>query len=123
METLRDNIAAFHKLLKEGRTTEAMEKFYSESVVMQENNSPPRAGKKLNLEHEQNNLKRVKAMHGELANMAMNEHSGIVFSEWRIQFTDHQNKTFLLEEVSVQHWKNNKVVFERFYYNKIRPVL
>ena len=64
--------------------------------------------------------KKVKNIDSKLLSLAINEITGIVFSEWKICFTDFDDHSFVLEEVSVQHWKDGEIFFERFYYKDIQ---
>jgi hypothetical protein len=41
-------------MVLEGKILDAFEKFYSEEVVMQDNDYPVRVGKEINRQHEQN---------------------------------------------------------------------
>ncbi len=120
MKMLEKNVTELHRLIEAGETVLAIEKFYAESVSIQENDGPPRIGKTFNLQHEKENLKGVKEVKSSLINVAINEATGVVMSEWKCNFIDHLDQEFLLEEVSVQQWKNDKIIFERFYYNAIK---
>ncbi len=122
MKMLKENVAALHQLILENKTLEALEKFYSPSIVMQENDEPGRVGKQANLINEKENLKKIKAIKAYLINTAVNEHTGIVMSEWKYELIYLDGGMFLLEETSVQQWKDNQVVFERFYYEGIKPI-
>lgn len=53
---------------------------------------------------------------------AINTSSGMVFSEWQYVFTNRERKSFLLLETSVQEWKENLIVNERFYYKDFTSI-
>lgn len=122
MKSLSDCVAALTALIQRGQTIEAMDRFYADDVTMQENEQPLRIGKAVCLEHERRMLAGVMSMQAKLINQVINEQTGIVFSEWQYTFTDLSGQQFSLLEVSVQHWRNELIYKEKFYYNKILTV-
>ena len=118
MNNLSQSVTSLQSLIQEGKTIEAMERFYAENVTMQENNDALRVGKAVCIAHESASLARVKAMQGTLKNYAINEETGRVFQEWTYQFTNHKDQTFTLNEVSLQTWENDQIVSERFFYKE-----
>lgn len=119
MTHLSDCVAALTNLIQQGQTIEAMERFYADDITMQENEQSPRVGKAVCLEHERRMLAGVTTMRGELIHQAINEKTGVVFSEWQYAFTDLSGQRFLLTEVSVQQWHKELIRSEKFYYNKV----
>lgn len=113
-------IAELNDLISTGETLKAIEVFYSNNVSMQENEETPRIGKLNCINHEKQNLQKVKLLKGNLLNQAICEN--VVFSEWEIIFTDKNDKTFKLTEVSVQHWVEGQIEKEKFYYKEILSV-
>ncbi|GAB2569466.1 nuclear transport factor 2 family protein [Spirosoma areae] len=122
MKSLHDCVATLTELIRQGQTIEAMERFYADDILMQENKTPPRIGKVACLAHERRMLAGVTDMQASLVNQAINEEAGVVFSEWQYAFTDLTGQQFLLTEVAVQHWRNELIYKETFYYNKILTV-
>ena len=120
MTTLEIKTAELNNLISTGETLKAIELFYSNDVSMQENEETPRIGKQKCLDHEKQNLQKVKQLSGKLLNQAI--HENVVFSEWEIIFTDKNDKTFKLTEVSVQHWVEGQIEKEKFYYKEILSV-
>lgn len=104
-------------MIQKGEIMAAFEKFYADDVVMQENSDPPFAGKPTNREREQAFVDSVEQLHGiKLLNSAVN--GDIAFCEWLFDLTFRGGHRAQLAQVSVRHWKDGKVVRERFYYNK-----
>lgn len=122
MKTLKESVEKLHKLIINNKILDAWEEFYADNISMQENGEAARVGKKINIENEINNLKKIKQVKAEVINVAINESKGIVMSEWRHEITYLDDHVFLLEEISIQHWKNNQIVYERFYYDRIKPL-
>lgn len=116
-------VSELNRMIEEDNTLEAMHQFYDEKVVMQENNEPPRLGKGVCLKHEQNNQQKAKVLSVNLLNQAIDTTTEVVFSEWEFQFVDLQkSQQYQLQQVSVQQWKAEKIVHERFYYHAFIPV-
>lgn len=119
---LKDSVAELHQLIIDNKTVEAIKRFYAPAVIIQENDGPCRIGKQVNLKNEQENLKKIKTVTSQLLNFAINEQTGIVMSEWKYLIIYLDGKKFLLEEISVQKWENDQIVFERFYYESVKPL-
>ena len=47
MHNLSDDVCEMNQFILDGKTLEAMEKFYADEVTMQENEDPPRSGKQV----------------------------------------------------------------------------
>ena len=100
-----------------GKAMEAFEKYYAEDVVMQENSEEPRRGKAANRKAEEEFFASVEAFHG--ASVKASAVNGDVsFSEWEMDVTFKGGHRVKMSQVAVRHWKNGKIVHERFFYNK-----
>ena len=102
-------------LVLAGKAMEAFEKYYGEDVVMQENENPPTVGKDANRQRELDffaKLVEFRAM--ELKCVAFGE--DVIISEWFGDYTHQEWGKQTHDQVSVQRWKDGKVVHERFYY-------
>lgn len=115
------DVNSLNNCILSGDTLRAMELFYSDTVVMQENEDLPRVGKPICLEHERKNLRRIKSMEAKLLSQAINENEKTVLSEWQYLFTTRDDKRLKLTEVSAQQWNNGLVVREKFYYKELIP--
>ncbi len=114
-----DRIKAMYGMIGEGKMMEAFEEYYDDDVVMQENAHEPRRGKDANREFEKEWMGGIKEMHGGgVGAIASNEADDVTMVEsWAdVTFADGTRKK--IEEVAVQHWKDGKVIRERFYYNE-----
>ena len=108
-----------NELIKSNETLQAMEIFYSDTIEMQENEDVSRKGKTVCINHEKENLQKVKSLQSSLLNQAIDEEKNIVFSEWEYLVTGKDENKYKLTEVSVQHWLDGQVIKEKFYYKKI----
>jgi ketosteroid isomerase-like protein len=100
-----------------GKAMEAFEKYYADDVVMQENSEEPRKGKAANRKVEEEFFASVEAFNGgSVVSSAVN--GDVTFSEWEYDLTFKGGKRVKMNQVAVRHWKNGKIVSERFYYDK-----
>lgn len=109
--------AELQQMILQGKSMEAFEKFYDDNVVMQEPGGEQRKGKEANRKFEVEFFGSIQEFHGaQIKSSAVNEQTGVAFAEWSMDITFKGGQRVQMEEVSVQHWKNGKIVFERFYY-------
>jgi ketosteroid isomerase-like protein len=104
-------------MIQKGEIMAAFEKYYAEDVVMQENSEPPFAGKTANRAREQAFVDSVGQVHAiKVVNSAVS--GDVAFSEWLLDVTFRNGQRAQMAQVAVRRWKNDRVVHERFYYNK-----
>lgn len=102
-------------LVLQGKAMEVFEKYYGEDVVMQENETPPTIGKAANRQRELDFFSKVVEFRGiEVKSVAYGE--DVIISEWFVDYTQADWGKVTHDQVSVQKWKDGKVVHERFYY-------
>lgn len=117
--SLLSNVQTLHQMILSGKMLDAFEQFYADDVVMQEPGEAPRVGKDTNRIYEQNFVASLKAVHaGSVKSMAINEETGTVFAERSMDVEFATGMRVVMEQVSVQTRVGDKVVHERFYYNK-----
>jgi ketosteroid isomerase-like protein len=104
-----------NQAIMKGELAKAFDKYYADSVVMQQNDDSPVAGKEVNRKREEEFMKMVEQFHG--AKLLSHAVSGdITFSEWEYDMTVKGRGRAKMCEVAVRHWKNGQVARERFYY-------
>lgn len=102
-------------LVLQGKAMEAFEKYYGEDVVMQENETPPTIGKAANRQRELEFFSKVTEFRSaELKSVAYGD--DVIMSEWFVDYTHADWGKVTHDQVSVQRWKDGKVIHERFYY-------
>lgn len=117
--SLEENVQGYFDLLSKGDMMGAFEKYYSEDIVMQENNEEPRIGKEVNRKFEKDYMSSIEAVHGsEIKNVAINSETGIVFIQAFMDATFKEFGRSSMEEVQVQTWKDGQIVHEKFFYNR-----
>jgi SnoaL-like domain len=112
---LQANFENIKNFVLQGKAMEAFEKYYSEDVVMQENESPATIGKAANRSRELDFFSKVTEFRGtEVKAVAYGD--DVIISEWFVDYTHVEWGKVTHDQVSVQRWKDGKVVHERFYY-------
>lgn len=102
--------------IQQGKIMEAMNEFYDQDTVMQDNANPPTKGLAANIEREKQFLNGVKEWKG-FHVTASGVGDDVTFYESVMEFIATNGQPVRLEQVSVAKWKNGKVVHERFYYD------
>ena len=113
---LKDLVHDLHGRILQGDILGAFEDHYADDV-MQEPKEEPRVGKDVNRKFEQEWMDNLVEFRGaEVLGVAINEEAGTVFAEWYNDLTHKQYGDMKATQVSIQQWRDGKVVEERFYY-------
>jgi hypothetical protein len=105
-----------------GKMLEAFEKYYHKDVEMVEATGETRKGKDLNRKFELEFMNGIRDIHGSgVRSITSNEKDGTSMVESWMDVTFKDGKRSLMEEVAVQKWKGDQIIFERFYYNVGNP--
>ena len=108
--------ADLQKYIQSGKVLEAMDEFYAQDCKMQENAGAPCVGLAANIEREKQFLAQVKEWKGYQVK-ALATSGDVSLVESAMDFINTKGEPVHMEQVSVQRWKDGKVVHERFYYN------
>ncbi len=120
MTAIEASVRAYAELLSQGRSLEAIERFYAPGVMVFENRELSRAGKAQCLESERAALARQpEPPRFKLSKLAVNEADGHAFLESVVRFSAADGRPMRLEQVSVQTWERGLIVSERFYYEGV----
>lgn len=116
--TIKEDVKELNDMISQGKVMEAFEKFYAEDVVMQENSEEPRIGKDTNREFEKKFMENIQEFHeAKLNAVAFSEDGEKVMNYWDMDVTFKGGQRRKSSQVSVQKWKDGKIVKERFFYN------
>ncbi len=112
---LKHRVDTLNTMIQQGRITEAMEEFYSDNVVMAENDAEPTVGLAANLEREQAFVNNTQ-WHGlELKDVVVDGNTSMV--RWWMDFTNSEyGQRLAFTQVAYQRWEDGKIAEERFYY-------
>ncbi len=100
--------------IRTGRIIEAMEEFYAEDVVMQDDSEEPTRGRSANIERERAWLDSVAEFKSfDVTSIAVEGDTSFVESS--MDFVTKDGQAFHLEQVARAVWKGDRIVSERFY--------
>jgi hypothetical protein len=107
-------IEDLNSMILAGKGLEAFDKYYGDTVTMQENADELRVGKAANRAYEEAFFGGVTAFEGKVLNVAVGENVSMV--EWYMDITHKDWGNAKRSQVAVQTWKDGKIVSEKFYY-------
>jgi len=114
-ETVRDRVQQLVARAEQWKILEAMQEFYADNVVMQDNLDAPTIGLAANLERERAFVASVTKVNEMRAEAVIVDGNRAVIN-WRQDLViNGQRLTF--DQLSLQLWKNGKIVHERFVYD------
>ena len=115
MNNLKDLITDLNNLVLQGKMMEAFEKYYHDDVVMQENESAPTIGKEANRKREEEFVSSlIDFRSANVLEIAAGD--GVTMVLWKYDYTHKDWGVRNYTQVSVQTWKNDKIVKEQFFY-------
>lgn len=115
-DQIEQSLKDLNHLVMSGRLLDAFEKYYHDEVVMQENEMPPVVSKAANRQREQEFLNNVTEFRKiQAGGMAVGD--DISFVIWNYDFTHKEWGVRNFTQVSIQHWKDGKIIHEKFVYS------
>ena len=117
MNSVLDKLQDLNSLVLSGKGMEAFEKYYHTEVAMHENDNAPTVGKESNRLREQDFFGSITEFRGAsvLHVSAVNENLSAVV--WHFDYTHKDWGVRNYQQLSVQHWKDGKIIKEQFIYN------
>lgn len=104
-----------NNLVLQGKSLDAFDKYYHDDVSMQENNNPPTLTKAANYSREVEFYSNVTDFrNAAVQGVAIGD--DISFVIWQYDYTHKEWGTKNYTQVSVQHWKEGKIIHEQFVY-------
>lgn len=115
MSTLLEKVSDLNDLIMQGKALEAFERYYHPDVVMQENENPPTIGKPANFEREKTFFESVTEFRSARPlKIAIGENVSMV--QWHYDYTHSAWGVRNYTQVSVQDWRDGKIIREQFFY-------
>lgn len=115
MKAITEKLNHLNQLVLDGKLLDAFEMYYDDEVVMQENETPPTIGKEQNRKRENEFLNNILEFRGaKVLNVAAGD--DVSFVTWQYDYTHKEWGVRKYTQVSVQHWKDGKIVKEQFFY-------
>ena len=112
---LQDRLEDLLSYIQQGRILEAVNEFYADGVVMQENSLPPTVGREANLERERQFLSTVKDWK-RFDVIAQGTGNDVTFYEVVMDWTTIDETLVHVEQVVVAKWLDGKIINERYYH-------
>ena len=114
MKSLEATVNEFINLVRQLKFQEAHQ-FYSEDVINVENEGEPVAGLAAKTEKEEELLEYFTDISAEPLHSIVSDNMSVI--EWRYKFTAKQTgEKFDYIQLSLQRWKNGKIIHERHHY-------
>ena len=115
MSALLEKIDDLNELILKGKALEAFEKYYHDDVVMQENENPPTIGKAANRRREDEFYSSVTEFRSaKPLKITVGENTSMV--QWQYDYTHKDWGIRNYVQVSVQDWKDGRIIREQFFY-------
>ena len=115
MTTLLEKINDLNVLVLQGKSLEAFDKYYHDNVIMQENENPPTVGKQANRKREEDFFSSITEFRGaKPLKVSVGEEFTMV--QWHYDYTHKDWGVRNYTQVSVQEWRNGKIIKEQFFY-------
>ena len=114
--SLEEYVIQFISLCEDGRFLEAVERFYDEDAIVQENNEPPRIGRAAQAAHERNVPSRIREIHLNRAASFLVDGDRAAIN-WVYEYTGSDGLRHRLDEIAYQQWGDGRIVRERFFYD------
>ncbi len=115
-QDLKANVEQLNAMILEGKILDAFDKFYAPEIRMQDNDYPVREGFDENRAYEVGFVTGLTEFRGaKVLNTIISD--DVVATEWWFDYTHKDYGVRNYKQVSVQRWKNGKIVEEKFYYN------
>lgn len=114
MKTLHDKLNELNKLIVQFKFEEALDQFYHDDVVSVENENPPTAG----LSNYRLSAKKYLASADNYSARLLNTivSDDLTACEWHYKFDHKEWGKWDKVQLSVQRWKDGKIIHERHYY-------
>lgn len=115
--TLQERVNKLNTMILQGKILEAFEKFYAESIVMQENENEPTIGKDACRKSEESFVTNLTEFrNATVKNVLLSDNISVI--EWDFDFTHAEWGVRKYTQVAVQRWNNDgEIINEKFYYN------
>jgi|SRR5215813_5934950 len=115
MTTLLQRITDLNDLVLQGKALHAFDMYYDENVIMQENENAPTVGKTANRRREEEFFSSIVEFRGaKPLRVTVGEDTTMV--QWHYDYTHKDWGLRNYTQVSVQEWKDGKIVREQFFY-------
>ncbi|MEM9985518.1 MAG: nuclear transport factor 2 family protein [Bacteroidota bacterium] len=114
-----EKIQDMYRMIGEGKTMDAFEKYYHDDVTVIDGTAAPRNGKAEQRKAIQEWYGMIKEFHGSgVSAITADEENGITSVESWTDITFQDGNRVKMEEVGLQRWSGDQIIHERFYYSR-----
>ena len=113
---LSKTLNELNHLVTQFKFEEALDKFYDEDVISVENENPPTVGLPAYRVSAKKYLSSISNQSAKLLSMIVSDNMSV--TEWHYKFDHKEWGKWDAIQLSVQRWKNGKIVHERHHYNR-----
>jgi len=112
--TLKEKLDDLNNMILKGEILESMDKYYHADCVVMEKNDIVAKGIEEAKNRESDFFKGVEAwLKSEILATAVGEN--VTMTEWHYEYKHKDFGLKSLDQVAVQHWKDGKIISDRFY--------
>lgn len=97
---------------------EIYERFYDENVIVQENLQPPRQGRAISIDRQNQMNANVKEVHEVKIEAILVDGDRSVI-ETHLEITTIDDYRIRIEELGIQTWKDGRIIHERYFYDPV----
>ncbi len=115
MAGFNDTVLAFNSLVQQNEFIEALDTFYDDEVISTDNFNPPNVGKTALLTEIEDFIANAIIEKVELVSYIIEDNLSV--SNWHYVFGHKKFGRIDTHQLSVQRWKNNKIIQENHFYN------
>ena len=115
MTTLLEKINDLNGLVLQGKSLEAFDKYYHDKVIMQENENQPTVGKQANRKREEEFFSSITEFR-DAKPLKVSAGNKFTMVQWHYDYTHKDWGVRKYTQVSVQEWRNGKIIKEQFFY-------
>jgi len=112
----RDRVQQLIAHAERWQILEAMQEFYADDVVMQENLNPPTVGIAANIERERAFVASIAKVNAMRAQAVVVDGDRAVIN-WHQDLVTTNGQRLYFDQLSFQLWKDGRIVHERFVYD------
>ncbi|ADQ16697.1 hypothetical protein Lbys_0961 [Leadbetterella byssophila DSM 17132] len=115
MTTFTETVKEFNSLVQQYKFIEAVDKFYDQDIISTDNSNEPTKGMENFRKEVENFISNSEVEKLELLSTIVEENLSV--AHWHYIFTNKMFGRLDYKQISVQRWRNGKIIQENHFYN------
>jgi hypothetical protein len=115
MTKFTDTVKEFYSLIQQYKFIEAVDRFYDQNIISTDNSGEPTKGVENLRKSVENFISNSEIEKLELLSTIIEENLSV--AHWHYVFTHKTFGRLDYKQISVQRWKNSKIIQENHFYN------